>query len=456
VPVLSFLRSTVGLSKTRGQQLVELAQSSKSRKDDAALRLAFYHDEQKTELLKDLAKQFRQPEKFQLFFLNLVKKVVNRLAVVYKEPPTRSLITGTERDQTIAAQLWQKSLIEVKLKKANRYTKLLKTCLVRVAWRDGAIQYDLVTPNVVDVTYEIPESPQEILITRPSQSKRPEDTTYAYWSPLEHFILDARGNVLPNLDNPENVNPYGVLPFVPFFDADPGDTFFLPGGDDLITAQKAINLKCVDLLRNIQLQAWGQPWAKGLGVTRLDFGPETAINLPKDGDFGYAQPQAVISEVVEAIDYFVKQLAITNNLPGATFATDPVEASGVAKLVDTVDLCEARQDDVELYRVYEAKLFEVTKAVWNYHNPNNPISESATLGIDFADLDAPQTETERLDAIKRRIDLGIWSVVDAMMDENPDLKTRDDAIRELEQRRIENDTYGPLAGLLNGGNGNAG
>ncbi len=450
MPVLSFLRSVIG--KSRGQQLVELAQSSKSRKDDAALRLAFYQDEQKSELLKDLAKQFRQPEKFQLFFLNLVKKVVNRLAVVYKEPPTRSVVNGSAKDQTIAASLWQKSLIDVKLKKANRLTKLLKTCLVRVAYRNDSIQYDIVTPNVVDAVYDIPEEPRELLITRPS--KRPEDTTYAYWSADQHFLLDARGNVLPSPENVGNLNPYAVLPFVPFFDADPGDTFFLPGGDDLITAQKAINLKCVDLLRNIQLQAWGQPWAKGLGVTKLDFGPETAINLPKDGDFGYAQPQAVIAEVVEAIDYFVKQLAITNNLPGATFATDPVEASGVAKLVDTVDLREARQDDIELYRVYETKLFDVTKAVWNYHNPNNPISESATLGIDFADLEAPQTETERLDAIKRRIDLGIWSVVDAMMDENPDLKTRDDAIRELEQRRIENDTYGPLAGLLNGGTGN--
>ena len=130
MPVLNFLQSTAGLSKTRGQQLVELAQSAKPRKDDAALGLAFYHDEQRPDLLRGLAKQFRNPQKFQLFFLSLVRK-----SSAGSPSFTKSRrLDRTERDQTIAAQLWQKSLIDVKLKKANRYTKLLKTCLVRAAW----------------------------------------------------------------------------------------------------------------------------------------------------------------------------------------------------------------------------------------------------------------------------------------------------------------------------------
>lgn len=442
-------RATIG--KTKGQLLVELAQSTKPRKDEAALRLAFYHDQQISELLKDLAKQFRQPEKFQLFFINVVKKITNRLAMVYRQPPKREAVDGTERDQQIFSQIWENSLINVKLKKVNRYTKLLKTVMVRVAWRNDSIQYDILTPNILDVIYEVPEDPQEILITKLSQTKRPEDTTYSYWSALEHFILDARGNLLPNPDNTENINPYGLLPFISFFDCDPESDFFLSGGDDLITAQKALNLKCVDLLRNIQLQAWGQPWAKGLGVTKLEFGPETAISLPKDGDFGYAQPQAVIGEVVKAIDYFIKQIAITNSLPSTVFSTEVVSESGIAKWFDTLDLSEARQDDIELYRVYEAKIFETTKRVWNYHNPDNPISESASLSIDFADIALPQSETERLHTAEKKIDMGVWSVVDALMSENPDLKDRKQAIQELELKRIENETYGPLAGILNGG-----
>ena len=50
-----------------------------------------------------------------------------------------------------------------------------------------------------------------------------------------------------------------------------------------------------------------------------------------------------------------------------------------------------------------------------------PISESAALGIDFADLEAPQTDTERLDGIKRRSDLGLWSVVE-VLERTRDLK----------------------------------
>lgn len=451
--VLSFLRSAV-VGKSRGQQLVELAQASKIRKDEAALRLSFYHDEQQAELLRDLARQFRDPAKFQLFFVNIVRKITNRLAVVYKEAPARTVVNGTARDQAIAAKIWEQSRIDLAMKKANRYSKLLKTVVVRVAWRNDVIAYDILTPNILDATFEDPEHPDSLLITRPAA--RPEDVSYTYWTPLEFFTLDARGNLLPNPDNLDNANPYGALPFVPVFDRDPDSEFFLNGGADLVLAQRTINLKLVDLLRNIQSQAWGQPWAKGLGVTKLDFGPETAISLPADGSFGYAQPTAVVTEVIEAVDFLIKQTAICNSLPGATFATEATDESGIAKLVDSVDLREAREDDLELFRTYESRLFEVTRSVWNFHNSNNPISESASLGIDFADLQPAQTETERLDGIKRRIDLGVWSVVDAMMDENPDLKTREDAIRELEVRRVESDTYGPLAGLLNGGTNNGG
>lgn len=78
--ILSFFRP----GKTKGQQLVDLARSTQPRKDEAALRVAFYSDQQVPELLKDLARQFREPSKFQLFFINMVKKVINRLAVVYK------------------------------------------------------------------------------------------------------------------------------------------------------------------------------------------------------------------------------------------------------------------------------------------------------------------------------------------------------------------------------------
>jgi hypothetical protein len=113
--------------------------------------LAFYHDEQSPTCSGTSPNSFATPRSFSSSFLNLVKNVV--------QPARRRLqraadSIGVQQDRAgpdSRGPLWQKSLIDVKLKKANWYPKLLKTCLVRVAWREGAIRCDLITPNTLDV-----------------------------------------------------------------------------------------------------------------------------------------------------------------------------------------------------------------------------------------------------------------------------------------------------------------
>ena len=48
------------------------------------------------------------------------------------------------------------------------------------------------------------------------------------------------------------------------------------------------------------------------------------------------------------------------------------------------------------------------------------IPEAATLSIDFGDIQETLSDRDRLENYQRRIDLGIWSTVDALMADNPD------------------------------------
>jgi len=167
--------------------------------------------------------------------------------------------------------------------------------------------------NILDVEEsDDPARPNWVLVTNFGQSDRLEAVTYSYWSATEHFRLDYRGRKIADPENPNGVNPYGVIPFAFFFDRDPDQTF-LPGGDDLISAQRAINLKLTDLLRTIQFQAFGIPFTKGLNAKTVpEFGPDKAVDVPVGGDFGFAHPQAPIGDVVLAIDWLIKQTAITD------------------------------------------------------------------------------------------------------------------------------------------------
>ena len=236
------------------------------------------------------------------------------------------------------------------------------------------------------------------------------------------------------------MNPYGVLPFVPLFDSAPDDQFFLPGGDDLIEAQRAINVALANLWRAIEWQSHGQAWASGMPtgefMDALKFGPNTAVSLPENGKFGFAAPETPIDQILKAIEFLIKQTAVANDLAANVFELDPKAESGAAKQAESQDRIEARADDIELWRIYEARLFDVLKRVANTHSPNI-VPEAATIRVDFAETPETTDITARLSNYDSRIQMGIWSPVDALLADNPDIRDRKVAMTILQERRDE-------------------
>jgi hypothetical protein len=435
--------------------ILTVALNAMPRKAEAGERLALYLDQQTDALLADLKRQFAKPEKFQLVVLNVVRKIVNTLATVYQHPATRELADATDADTALLQEIAASLPLDVKLKTTNRFVKLCKTVAVRVAWRNGRLALDVVTPNILDVEEsDDPARPTWLLVTNFGPTDRIEEVTYSFWSATEHFRLDYRGRRIADPENPAGVNPYGVIPFGFFFDRDPDQTF-LAGGDDLISAQRAINLKLTDLLRTIQFQSFGIPYTKGLNSKSIpEFGPDRAVDVPTGGDFGFARPEAPIGEVVEAIDWLIKQTAITNGLsPDALSIETRTGESGAARFEANRTLLEARRDDVELYRLWEANLFDVIKAVWNAHNPTRRFSDACRLAVDYADPEQFASAAERMQTALQRIELGVWSPVDALLSENPDIASREEALAIIQRNREETNATGLGAATLGAMNG---
>ncbi len=422
--VLQFLAGT--------NPLIALVKQSSERKERAETRLRFYRDEQTEDLCEQIRDKWPDPSEFRLFQLNIVRKIIDKRAMVYKDAPFR---TFENWDQEEGENLYRTIGANITLKKANRLTKLLKTTALKVGWNGERPSLSIVTPNILDAEFEDPENPHRLIVTHPG--KKETETTYSDWTPFSYRLFDFRGAPLTIPDNSENINPYGVLPFVPLFDHAPDDQFFLPGGEDLIEAQRAVNVALVNLWRALEMQSHGQAWATGLPVdVLLSSGPNTTITLPPDGKFGFASPNTPIEEVLHAIEFLIKQTAVANDLAANVFEIEPKAESGAAKTAESRDLFEARADDLDLWRIYEARLFELIKIVTNTHVPGT-IPEDASLGIDFSEITESLDEVARLDSYQRRLDLGIWSPVDALMADNPDIRTRDDAMELLQLRREE-------------------
>lgn len=419
--------------------VLKVIRASADRKSKAELALNFYNDKQVEDLYTLIARRWSEPDSFRLFFLNIVRKIVSKKAAVYARNPIRT-VTGW--DQGAFEALYQDAAVNSVLKRANRLTELTKTTVVQVRWDGDGVALNTITPNILDAVYADPRKPEKLVVTHigldaTGQHAKPEHTEYSVWSADRYERLDWRGQPIPVDGNPDGVNPYRIIPMVPIWSELPDDVFFIEGGDDLIEAQRAVNVGLVNLWKAVELQSHGQAWAAGISAAdALRTGPDRAITLPVDGTFGFAAPNTPIAEVLSALEFVIKQTAVANSLAANVFEIDPRAESGAAKTVENIDLLEYRADQIEVYRQYESKLFEVIKRVVNTHAPGS-IPEAATIRVDFAEIHQTLDEQKSTEAARTRIDLGTWSPVDMLLRENPDIGTRAQALEELKRRRAE-------------------
>lgn len=396
------------------------------RKEETRKRLDFFYDDQLDHVYQELEKSFSEPEKFQLACLNITKKIIKNLAQTYTTPPKRTL-DGSDSDKELYQTITEECSLDVKMKQASRLVKLLKTILIRPVWRNGKIDLDILTGDIVDVeTGDTPEDLIKVLVTNYGNSNKIDDVTYSYWTKDLYQKLDHRGNILE-----ESKNPYGVIPFIPIWDYSPHSDFWLPGGDDLISLQEAVNNKLVDLLHLMRFQSFGVGWIKGTtggGFQRLDAG--SLVELPENGELGFESQQAKITEVLDAIDRLIKWAGLSNGLSSDFIKQSSTQESGLSKLVSNKELEELRRDDIELFRKYEKSLFELIKKIWNTHNTKK-LSEACSLALDFDDGEGVTTPKEQAETWQILMTLGVASPVDVVMERNPDLATREDALAYL-------------------------
>lgn len=422
---------------------MDLVRAGQERKERARRWLAYYQDQSRDEIYKLIARRWSRPEDFRLFQVNLVRKLTNKRAQTYRRAPKR-VAEGMSQEALDA--LYRAMNADVILKRASRLTKLLKVTLLQVGWKGDRPALGIACPSVLDVVYVgDPEDLTRVIVTHPNDDAR--KVTYSDWTASSYVRRDWRGLPIPVEGNPEGVNPYGLLPFVPVWDHWPNDTFFPKDGADLIEAQEAINIALANLWRSVELQAHGQAFAVGLPAgDALRTGPDRAVTLPEGGKFGFAAPNAPIREILEAIQFVLRQTAAANDVSADVFDLDRRAESGAAKAVEQQDLHEAREDDLALWRQYEDALFNLVRTVTNTHAPGT-IPEAASIRVDFAEPASALTERERLENAQKRSDLQIWSPVDVLLSENPDLGTREDALVELNRRREEAALLGaPFAG----------
>ncbi|MEQ8967333.1 MAG: phage portal protein [Azospirillaceae bacterium] len=443
VPLPLRSRFTIGETDKVFDRLI---QTGRPRREDAARRVALYEGRHGEALAEAIARRWSDPGSFRPFWANFVKRIVDSISWVYSEEPTRRFAGW---DDGAGRDLYEAMRADDVLRHAHRMARLCRTVLIKVGYdRElGHPTLEVWTPDRADVVAEGGHLRRVVLHHVVPDHRRPtrpqaDHVIYADWTPETFTWRSAHGRPVASDANPEATNPFGVLPFIPVHDGIPrpgDDSFWQPGGDDLAELQLAIDVQLVHLAKTLELQGFGQPVVTGLAAeTAVRTGVDRVLTLPDGAKFDIVAPRAPISEHIEAIEFLISKMAVSYNLSGEVLQVDPRVKSGSAKESERRDLIELRRQDVSNFRHVERRLFDVVRTVVNTFEPG-AVPEDATISVDFADPSTSVSESDRLDNARKRLELGVWSPVDAYMAQNPDVTDRDEALERVQRNAAERD-----------------
>ena len=377
--------------------------------------------------------------------VNITKRIINRISLVYMEPPIR---TYTKEDVTDYF-----SGKDHKLQRLERMTNLLDGVLIKPCWRikdDGSecIEYDIIMDyepifdtdplNPHAIVYPIAQK-AEVLDTTPEQ--------FAYWDSENHFIFDKNGKMYTHDDNPDMVNPYGVLPFVECFRDGKPETDYLDtnASTDLIQTNLAINVAETNKNANIMFQSFGYLFVNGAGIDKdtMQIGQDKVNYLGVDGSISIVSPPNAVPALDESIQSSYKMLAQNYHLP-ISFVEGTTAASGVALKLRNTELTDDRKSDVTRWRDIEFKLFELERRIIAVEDGKDA---GDLEDVDFSESVEVLNDQEQRDKWEWELSKGLIDLADILMQKNPDL-TREEAEAELEIRNKVEEAPEPTGNVL--------
>ena len=350
--------------------------------------------------------------------INITKRIIDRISLVYMTPPIRTYTREDVTDYFIGKDL--------KLQRLERMTNLLDAVLLKPCWRikedgDGSIEYDIIT-DYEPMFEDDPLKPSAIIYPITSKASVMDTTPdlWSYWDRDNTFTFDETGKMYTTDDNPDMINPYGVLPFIECFREGKPEFNYLDtnASNDLMSTNLAINVAETNKNANVMFQSFGYLFVNGnIDQDNIQVGQDKVNFLGVDGTMSIVSPPNAIPALDESIQSSYKMLSQNYHLP-TSFVEGTTASSGVALKMRNIELTDSRKSDVTRWREIEYKLFELERLMF-----------AVELGQDAGDLeDVDFSESvEVLSDEEQRakwdweLSKGLIDLADILMAKNPDL-----------------------------------
>ena len=287
--------------------------------------------------------------------VNITKRVIDRVSLVYMKPPNKEYT-----NENIVDFFFDK---DFKMQRTERMTNLLEHTLLKPTWRNDRIEYDIIM-DFEPIFGDDPLKP--IAFTYPLSIKSSVyDMTpelWAYWDAENTFVYDSGGKIQDNPENPEHINPYGILPFVECFREGRPEYSYLDTNPslDLIQTNLEVNVSETNKNANVMFQSFGYMYVNGQQIEKdsLEVGQDKISFLGIDGTMNIVSPPNTVDALTNAVQSSYKMLAQNYHL-NISFVEGTTAQSGVAIKRRNQELTDERVSDTIRWKQAEKDIFEI-------------------------------------------------------------------------------------------------
>lgn len=364
-------------------------------------------------------------------FLNLTRLLVNVLASLYKNAPTRN-IEASERLRKRAEQLYDGAKVDNVMLTADRYAKLAGSCAIRPVFYQGQILYHVFPAHSFRVQ-TMPEKPWQ-----PSVLATYHDLDDGNGGAKVQIIRVWTDQHFLQLENKKPTkfikHDIGRLPFTFVRDYNQPTGFWIqPQGAEIAYQNRRINTKLSDLAYTVKMQGFGV-----LEVVNPDPSQEIVIAPNRAIQFrvmdnepygiNFKHPNAPIADIIEDIKFDIEQMLLTYRIPESAITVHLSKASsGVAIVAAQTPLHEILQERANLFRMYETDLLDCTLRVlaksdksMEEQTRREINARKYSLRVDFPKPELNLSHADKLADLEFKLKHNLITPWKLMYQENPD------------------------------------
>jgi hypothetical protein len=437
------------------------------RLDEESIRLWRYYTDQGRD---DTVKRLRElglglRGNLRPIEVSLLRRVVDRLAVIYDHAPTRWLArpsgkryAETSSEHIAMIEVLRRAQYNLAWRLVDRTRALLRQAVIRFYPSD-------VRGSVVLRVFE----PHNVLRAPDAASPDTMDTDAAFalrlasagdtelWELWERNGEAWTARRVDGAGHPSGAQPFGASGVCPYtlpvqivYDDYPGGSAWLAPRSSRLAWVEALNALGNDLW-NLVVHEAHSTLAVATDSTEevpSEHGPGKVWALPRDATASVLSGNPKISESENVLNNFVRLWTLSEDLPIAEFDDAKQVVTGAALRVQQAPLHARREAQVALAEEDERQAWRRLRGVHNLHTSLAPagsawtqplLAEAADLEVEIAEMAVPTDARELLEAAGKSLVLGTLSMIDVIQRQHN--VGRADAIKIYERLRSDREEY---------------